>query len=193
MLSFDVRDFERIASSMRGAQDQMAFAISVSLNKAAQNTENRLASETWASHVQVRNRGFLRAALDIERSDKRNLRVTVFDKLGRANLSLHETGGTARSKTGRFAIPTSRVRKGAKGVVQSQRPANLSRKVVKDGLIFQKVGRGKSERLQLMFKLQPTNQVKADVPFHRDFNRFMREEARREFPKAMAKAMRTRK
>jgi hypothetical protein len=64
---------------------------------------------------------------------------------------------------------------------------------VKGGLIFQAVGKGKASRLQLMFKLQPTNQVKADVPFRRDFQRFMVEEVRREFPKAMMKAMRTRR
>lgn len=193
MLTFDMRAFEEAARSMKAARDQMPFAISVALNKAAQVTEARLASETWARHVEVRNRGFIRAALEIERSDKRNLRVAVYDRLGRANLKLHDTGGTARSKGGRFAIPTSKVRKGSKGVIASQRPANLKRKVVKGGLIFQAVGTGKASRLQLMFNLRPTNQVKADVPFRRDFQRFMREEMRREFPKAMLKAMRTRR
>ena len=193
MLTFDMRAFEQAAQNMRAARDQVPFAISVALNKAAQVTESRLASETWARHVEVRNRGFIRAALEIERSDKRNLRVAIYDRLGRANFKLHDTGGTARSKGGRFAIPTARARKGSKGVIASQRPANLKRKVVKGGLIFQAVGKGKASRLQLMFKLQPTNQVKADVPFRRDFQRFMVEEVRREFPKAMMKAMRTRR
>ena len=189
MLNFDFSAFDRVASRMGTAADQIPFAISVALNKAAQTTENRLADETWAKHVQVRNRGFLRSALRIERSNRRNLRVAIFDSLGRANLGLHDKGGIAKPRNGRFAIPTKRVRKGAKGVVQSQRPSVLARKVVKKGLIFQKVGRGKNEKLQLMYKLQASNKIKADVPFHADFKRFMEDEITREFPKALAQAM----
>lgn len=193
MLNFDFSAFDRVASRMGSAADQIPFAISVALNKAAQTTENRLADETWAKHVQVRNRGFLRAALRIERSNKRNLRVAIFDHLQRANLTLHDKGGIARAKQGRFAIPTKRVRKGSKGVVQSQRPGQLARKVVKNGLIFQATGKGKNARLQLMYTLQATNKVKADVPFRADFKRFMEDEISREFPKALAQAMASRR
>ncbi|MER2266838.1 hypothetical protein [Methylobacterium oxalidis] len=47
--------------------------------------------------------------------------------------------------------------------------------------------------MQLMFKLQAATRVKADVPFRRDFARFMQEEMRREVPRAVAQAMRTRR
>ena len=47
----------------------------------------------------------------------------------------------------------------------SYRPWRQRIAFVPDGDIFQAVGKGKASRLQLMFKLQPTNQVKADVPF----------------------------
>lgn len=187
-----MRDFERAAQSMLAAADQVPFAISRTLNKAVLSTENRLANETWPSRVTVRNKGFLKAALAPEFSDKRTLRVALVDRLGRASLGLHAKGGVKRAK-GNFAIPTSRVRRGPKGVVASQRPGSLKRKVVRGGLIFQATGKGRNQRLQLMFKLQPTTRIKADVPFHRDFARFMREEVRREFPKAVAQAMRTRR
>jgi G3E family GTPase len=192
MLTFDMRAFEQAARNMKGAQDQVAFAVSVALNKAVLNTENRLARETWASHTANRNKGFLRAALAPEFSDKKQLRVALFDSLGRAKLYDHSHGGTAAAK-GRFAIPTSRVTRTGKGVRQTQKPANLKNKVVLGGLIFQAVGRGKNKKLQLMFTLKNAVQIKKDVPLVEDFNRFMREEARREFPKAMLKAMRTRR
>ena len=192
MVTFDLSAFEAHAARIDGAIDQIPFAISRALNKAVLNTENRLASETWPSHVTVRNRGFLKAALEPVFSTKQNLRVELFDKPKRASLGLHAKGGVKKAK-GNFAIPTARVRRGARGVVATQQPANLKRKVVKNGLIFQAVGKGKNQRLQLMFKLQPTTRVKADVPFHRDFARFMQAEVVREFPKAMAQAMRTRR
>lgn len=192
MFNLDMAAFEKMASNVGGMQDQIPFALSRALNKAVLNTENRLATETWPQHVTVRNRSFLKAALAPEFSDKRKLRVALVDKLGRAALALHAHGGTKQAR-GSFAIPTKRVSRGSKGVVQSQRPASLKNKVVKGGLIFQAVGRGKNKKLALMFTLKPTTKVKADVPFHQEFARFMSEEAKREFPRAVVQAMRTRR
>jgi hypothetical protein len=192
MFQIDMAPFEKMAANVGAMQDQVPFAISRALNKAVLNTENRLATETWPQHVTVRNRSFLKAALSPEFSDKRNLRVALVDKLGRAALQLHAKGGTKQA-TRNFAIPTKRVSRNAKGVVQSQKPGSLKNKVVKGGLIFQAVGRGKNKKLQLLYTLKPTTKVKADVPFYSEFGRFMREEAKREFPKAIAQAMRTRR
>lgn len=194
-VTFDMSGFERAASRIGAFQDQIPFAVSRTLNTAADRTRDSLITDTWPRHVSVRDPNFLKAALTTkgEQATKTSLRVTIYDKLGRANLAKHETGGTATSKTGRFAIPTSRVRKGTKGVIPSQRPAQLKRKVVKNGLIFQATGKGKNQRLQLMFKLQRTNRIPATVPFHADFARFMREEVKRAFPDALARAMQTRR
>lgn len=190
MLAFDFSAFDDAVAGIDGVADQLPFAISRSLNAAVRTTENRLADETWPKHVTVRNRGFLKAALKPELSNKRDLRVALVDTLGRASLKKHAVGGVKEAR-GNFAIPTSRVRRGAKGVVDSQRPANLKRKVVIGGLIFQATGRGKNQRLNLMFKLQRSTTIKPDVPFYADFRRFMREEVEREFPKALIGAMRT--
>ncbi|TXN14714.1 hypothetical protein FV219_03120 [Methylobacterium sp. WL122] len=192
MLTFDMRAFEQVARDMRAAQDQVPYAISQALNRAALNTQKRLASETWAQRTANRNKQFIRNALDVEFSDKRRLRVGIVDKLNRAHLDEHDKGGTVRGR-GNLAIPTARVVRTGKGIRPSQKPLNFSRPVRKGNLLFQAVGRGKNAKLQLMYKLQPAYQIKPDVPFTVDFQRFMREEARREFPKAMAKAMRTRR
>jgi hypothetical protein len=194
VIQFDLSGLERAARDVGASADQIPFAISRTLNQAVLKTRDRLADETWPSHVKVRNKAFIKAALrQPEFSRKTNLRVALVDRIGRATLNLHDKGGVKTAQTGRFAIPTSRVRRGSKGVVPSQRPGELKRKVVKGGLIFQAVGKGKDQRLQLMFTLKPSSRVKADVPFRRDFDRFMREEMRRELPKAVAQAMRTRR
>ncbi|WP_407529418.1 hypothetical protein [Methylobacterium oryzisoli] len=192
MISFDLSAFEAAARQMDVAPDQVAFAISRTLNMAAVATENRLATETWPSHVTVRNRGFLKAALKPEFSTKRNLRVALVDRLGRGHLKLHAKGGTKLAR-GQFAIPSRNVTRTARGVRQNQKPANLPRKVVKGGLIFQARGKGKNQRLALMYKMQGATQQPADVPFYRDWQRFMRQEVQRAFPRAVAEAMRTRR
>lgn len=194
MLTLDLRDFERAARNMKAARDQLPFAISLALNKAAAATETRLAKDTWAKNTANRNKGFFKAAMGIEMATKGQLRVSLYDQLGRAKIALHAHGGTAQAK-GKFAIPTKAVKRGAHGIADRLKPRNLDpkKKVVKDGLIFTRVGRGKAEKLKLLFKLQPSVKIKADVPLERDFARFMREEMRREFPLAVKRAMRTRR
>lgn len=192
MITLDLSAFENMARAMDGAADQMGFAISRAINKAVVTAENRLANETWPSHIQARNRSFLKAALKPKFSTKKDLRVELNDTLGRAHLGLHARGGTKQAK-GQFAIPTRAVTRTAKGVRQNQKPRNLKDKVVKGGLIFAPQGRGKKRRLTLMFKLQAQTRQPKDVPFYSDFARFMREEAKREFPKAMLQAMQTRR
>lgn len=65
--------------------------------------------------------------------------------------------------------------------------------MVKGGLIFQAVGRGKGSRLMLMYKLQASTRLKADVPLTTDFGRFMSEEMARSFPKRFSEALSSRK
>ena len=194
MLTFDVRDFVRVSDAVKAARDQLPFAISLALNKAAAATETRLARETWGTHTANRNEGFFKAAMSIDMATKARLSVALYDSLGRAKIALHAHGGTAVA-TGRFAVPTKAVRKTSPGVAASQRPGAIDpkRKVVKDGLIFRASGRGAHQKLTLLYKLTPIVRIKADVPLERDFDRFFREEMRREFPLAVRRAMRTRR
>lgn len=193
-LQLDLASFQRRAQDLGGALDQLPFALSKALNTAAEATRERLAGETWPTHVTVRNKNFMKAALTTKgaRATKGNLKVEIYDRLGRAHLTLHDKGGTKTART-MLAIPSSRVRRGSKGVIESQRPRNLKRAVRKGDLIFQAQGRGKKSKLQLMYKLRRSAQQPADVPFSSDFRRFMTMYIRQAFPIAMRLAMQTRR
>ena len=185
--------FERWSDQINGELTQLPFALSNAMNSAAFDARNRLADETWPSHVKVRDTRFLRAALRVEKASKRNLTVAITDAAikGRGNLSLHAKGGTKQAK-GRLAIPDRKVRRGSKGVVQSQRPAALPNSFRKGDILYQRTGR-KGRKLKLMFTLRPSARMKADVPFHADFKRYMLEGVQKSFPAAMARAMKPRR
>lgn len=196
MIEFEFRfdDFTRMADRLGAARDQVPFAISVALNEAVEKTRSRLVRETWPRAVTVRKTTFINAALTTRdgRATKRNLKVAITDRLGRAHLAVHAIGGTKQAK-GKFAVPTKAVRRTAGGVVASQRPGALARKVVKGNLIFQAQGRGKAARLRLMYRLMPQTRQPKDVPFIADFRQSMLDEVRASFPAAMARAMATRR
>jgi hypothetical protein len=197
MLTFNFSDFERMARDIDHAIDQMPFAISKALNDAVKNTRDRLAEETWAQHVEVRNRHFMRNALRIERSTKRNLRVALVDIRGRANLKQHAEGGVSRPLHGRrFSIPLKgTVRRTARGVTASQTPKAIIASTPKRALRVTAKGIfvGKGGRLHKKYAFAPAAHVKKDVPLREDFARFMVEELRVTFPAAMKLAMQTRR
>lgn len=195
-LQFDMREFERRARSIAAAEDQIPFALSRTLNDAAEIARSNLIDETWPRHVQVRDRNFLRAALTTSgrRATKRNLTVEIYDKLGRAHLGLHSKGGIKQAK-GRLAIPDQKVkaRRGSKGVPKSLRPSALPNSFRKGDAIFQRMGGKKNPHLRLMYVLKPTANQKADVPFDIDFRSIMLREVRSRFGVRMREAMRTRR
>lgn len=193
-LTFDIRNFGRKAQEVGAALDQVPFALSMALNQAVEHTRSSLINTTWPNHVTVRKANFMNAALTTsgERATKNRLRVVLYDRLGRASLPLHAEGGIKQAR-GRLAIPTKNVRITSSGVAASQRPANMKRKVVKGNLIFQASGKGKNSKLKLMFKLQPTAKIKRDVPFYTDFTATMAQQVHANFPKALARAMATRR
>lgn len=195
MIAFDQREFDRTARRLEVSADQVPFAISLALNKAAAAVETRLATETWPRHTAARNRGFFKAAMDLEPATKRALTVRLVDRLGRSNLALNAKGGVARPKKGKLAIPTKAVRRGPHGVASGQKPRSIDpkRKVVKGGLIFTRVGRGKNQKLRLLYNIAASARIKKDVPLIEDWSRFMAEEVRRQIPEAMRRAMQSRR
>lgn len=191
-MRINVGDVEQLAKELDGVMDQMPFALSVALNDAVRETRTVLTQDTWPRHVHVRNTGFISRALRTVFAKKEYLRVEIYDDLGRAHLELHAKGGTKQAKS-RFAIPTRGVVRGPSGVRISQLPANLKRKVVKNGMIFQATGRGKNSKLRLMYKLRETTDQPKDVPFYEDFDFVMRQGLRTSLPAAMARAMKSRR
>src|SRR5262245_56523142 len=84
------------AIALGAAVDQIPYIMARSLNDAAEATRSYLIHHTWPSSVQVRNQSFMNAALTTKgaRASKTDLEVTIYDKLGRANLPLHAKSGT---------------------------------------------------------------------------------------------------
>jgi hypothetical protein len=191
-LRIDFSAFERKAALIGGAVDQVPFALSRALNDAVKQTRQHLVQDVWPTAVQVRNRGFIGAALRMEFSTKHKLEVSIYDRLGRAHLALHAKGGTKQAR-GRLAIPTKRVARGASGVRRNQLPRNLKRAVVKGDMIFQATGRGKNSRLLLMYALRKAAQIRKDVPFVEQFKATMMREAAQAFPERMVAAMKSRR
>jgi len=196
-LKFDLTDLERKAAALGTAHDQISFTLSLALNAAVRNAQTALVQHTWPQHITQRNAAFIRRALQINYSMKYNLRVEIYDDLGRANLKLHDIGGTAQPRNGRFAIPSSAaVARTAQGVRSGQRPANLNNKFIanlrgRGDAVWQRVGR-KGRHLKLMYILKPSSRVPADVPFEQDFRDVMLDALRTSIPAAMARAMRPR-
>ena len=192
-LQIDAAEFERKVEDMGAAFDQMPYALSLALNDAAFDTRRKLVDDTWPQHVTVRNSGFIGYALRVEKSDKYNLRVAVYDQSnGSTHLRLHAEGGTKTARSN-FAIPTPAVKLTAHGVRASQRPRALANSFRIGNSIYQRKGRGKNKKLVRMFTLAPTVRQPADVPFQQDFETAMRTSVALHFPDRMMQAMRTRR
>lgn len=200
MISFDFSAFERKARQIGAAIDQVPFAIANSMTSAAFRTREALLNNTWPQHVEVRNRNALRQALRIEKATKRNLTVAVVGSgpsAQRLNLKAHAEAGTKRPSRGRdLAIaPTGTVTRGARGVPIGERPKQIVANTPKRALRITNRGIfvGQAGRLHLRYAFTPAARIRADVPFHEDFARVMRAEMQRQFPIAMAKAMKSRR
>ncbi len=122
----------------------------------------------------------------------------MYDRLGRGSLALHDHGGTKKPRGKAIAVPSAELqaRRSGKGVPKGLRPRNLpatgpSGSFVKGDVLYQRVGAGKSRGLKLMYVLKPAAPIRADVPFHSDFDRIMRQTMPIQFRLSMRKAMET--
>lgn len=186
-------DFARMTRKMDAAYSQMPFAMSRALNDAAKEAYDYIISDTWPTHVTVRNSSFLRYFLRTNFSDKANLRVEIYDSSPdqRGHLALHADGGTKEPKGSAFTIPTANVPRTGHGVREGLRARNLPRKVVKGNRIFQEYGPKRSRKLKLMYVLAKRVVQPKDVPFREDFATTITAAAHKHFPERMRQAMRT--
>ncbi len=192
---FDLSDFERLTAKFGGAGDQMPFALANAMSRSTLVLRDVMTDDVWPKHVKTRNKRFLSAALRVEKATKRKLSVALYDSLGRGHLALHARGGIKRSKK-RLAIPpTGAVRRTAKGVSKNQKPRAIIDTTPKRALrvlphgIF--VGRG--GRLHLVYAFRERAEQGADVPFDQAWNTIFRAQAHKEFPRALALAMATKR
>ena len=188
-LKFDLSEFQLLAKHMNIAEKQVPYAASKTINNAAFKAREYLINDTWPRSVVVRNKGFLRQALHVETASKTNLTAAVVDTLHRGNLWAHAHGGTKNARKKNIAIPTALVTRTSKGVRRNQRPANLGRSFVKNGILYQVVGHGKGQKIRPMYVLRKSAKIKKSVPFDEDFKKIARDTIRRTAAKELLKAM----
>lgn len=192
-VQFKYADFDRAARSMGQAVDQVPFALSQSLNRAATAARKEVVDVAWPAGKTIRNRGFMGWLMRTEFSTKANLRVKVYNREPRAFVPLHAEGGSKRpTRGGLLAIPGTIVKRarGSHGVPANLKPRNLRGAFRKGNAIFQRDGRN---RLQLMYVLKGSAQIRKDFAAHETFEAVMRSEVSRQFPIAMQAAMKTRR
>jgi hypothetical protein len=192
-VDFNIKDFIAAAERIEGATQVLPYVIANLLNDGAFKTRQVLVQDTWPTHVNARNKNFISAALRVEKANKNNLEVKIYDQLDRGHLKKHAEGGTKQARGNNIAIPDeANVRKGAGGVYKSQLPSSIIARTPKRALritthgIF--VGRG--GRLVRMYSLKPTVEIKADVPFYKDFQYVMLNAVRTGFADAVAFSLR---
>lgn len=194
-IKFDFSQFERAVEGIGGAIEQLPYALSVAMNEAAFTTRRHLVERTWPSHVTVRNTRFLNAALRIEKATKNSLVVSITDAgaPGRARLKQHDEGGTKLPKGSNLAIPARSSQ--ALGVRQGRRisPKSIPNTFRKGDAVYQRTGKGGRDGLRLLFVLKSSAKQPADVPLSKDFRDAMAAAMRDSFPKAMAKALASRR
>lgn len=192
---FDRSDFVRLTAKLGGAADQMPFALANAMSRAAFVLRDVFVDDLWPTHVHQRNKRFLSAALRVDKATKKKLSVAVFDSMGRGHLLLHARSGTKNAKK-RLAIPpTGSVKRTAKGIPKGQKPRALIDTTPKRALRILPHGIfvGRKGRLHLAYAFRPSAHQDADVPFDAVWDRVFRAQARKEFPRALALAMQTRR
>ena len=186
--------FEAKARALGAAVEQVPFALSLALNRAATNSRRVLVETTWPSAVEVKNKSFIGRALRTNFSSKRNLRVEVYNSLGRANLAGHAFGGTKLPKGRALAIaPKGRFHRGAKGIPAGLRPVALAAATPRQALRIRPTGMliGKGGKLELQYSFKPMALQPADVNFEEDFIDAMRRDVNASFPAALVRALRS--
>ena len=192
-IELDYSELEAAAVRIGASADQVPYALSLALNRAADVTRNLLIKTTWPQHVHQRNASFIAASLTTRdaRASKTSLAVELYDKLERGNLVMQSKGGTRSPQGGsNLAVPASSVPKGARGVPSRLRPKNMPTALRKGDVLY---ARDKKGKLTLLYVLKHQTKIPKRVPFYEDYAMSMSRELVRTIPMAVEKAMATRK
>lgn len=190
-MEFDYRELSDYAQQVGARVDQIPFALSLALNRAADVTRNVLIKQTWPQHVHARNPSFIAASLTTReaRASKSSLAVEIYDRLDRGNLQKQAKGGTRTPRGGsNLAIPASTVTRTQRGVPRALKPANLKNSFKAKNMLFVRDSRG---RAKLVYTLKHQTPIPKRVPFYEDFTTSMQRELTRTIPMAVARAMST--
>ena len=193
----DFPDIQRVMRNLKAAEDQMPYATALALNEATEKTRSYLIGHTWPSHIKQRNASFMSATLTTKdaRATKRQLETEIYENprmQGRGHLMLHAKGGTrVPHSRAHLAVPSSNVpRLSGGGVAKRLKPKNMPQAFrIKDALYV----RDRKGRLKLMYVLKGSTKIPKRVPFFEDYFASMRRELHKAIPKAVQRAMATRR
>ena len=197
MVTFNLKDIDRVVRNMRGFERQIPFALAKALNNTVEIARDRL-PDTFASHVEVRNRRFFQNAMTTkgERATKGRLRVVLYDRWGRGNLKLHAEGGTRRARGGELAIPSRLItpKRTGRGVPKGMKPREIAATISKQALRIlpgRGIYVGVGGQLKPLYNFRTSAPIRADVPLHQEFERIVRGEMPKQFRRSMREAMAT--
>jgi hypothetical protein len=200
-LQIDFADVQRVAQNMRAAEDQIPFAMMRALDEATQIARKHLIT-VWPTKIVQRNASFIAAALTTKdaRASKQSLATEIYDKFAASgrdagHLMMQAKGGVRTPKgRGHMTVPSSNIRKGARGVPANLRPRQLgSRLFSKKGNPDRLYVKDRSGRLRLMYVLKTATKIPKRVPFFEDYQTVMSRELNRLLPIMIEKAMATRR
>lgn len=190
-LRFDFSAFAKMADRIGVARQQLPFALSRALNESAFATRQELITD-WPKHVTAKNPSFVGWALGVRKATKTNLSIEINDeRAGGRTLLKGLADGGQHTGQGRLAVPVANQRRGARGIVPSQRPRNLKHAFRKGDAVYEVVGKGKRKRLRLAYVLKSSVVVPRRVPLRQTFKEVMTREMQQRAPRLMLEAMKT--
>lgn len=189
----DIAAFRR--QLRRDQRRQIPFAVSRAINETAFDVRRRIIGPTWARAFTVRNRRFPAAAFRVAKATKRHLTASVFDRLGRASLDLHATGGIKRPRGRHIAVPRGAIKRTATGKVgKARRPAAVlaranvfRRRLGAREYILQRTRKG----LRPLYLLISRARIAKRFRFAEDARRVVERRFRRRLFVSLGKALRT--
>lgn len=176
------------------ARQELPYAISRSLNDTMfKDTRPHIVGRTFPSAFTMRNKGFPRAAMRVQKSHKSAWPMVagVYDTLRRGHLADHAGGGTKDAASGHLAIPNrARIRLHAHG--KTPKPRALDGKVPRRAL---RVIRGKGifvgqgGRLHAFFWFRRSAKLNKRFAFYEDFARVSQAGVASRFPGHVQRAI----
>jgi hypothetical protein len=196
-----------LAARINAKRSQIPYAASRALNDIAFEVRNEIVRKTYPRSFNVKNTRFPGVLFRVEKSTKRNLKATIFDRIareGKSNseyLARQESGGikTSRSSSNvaipsRFLMP----KRNSQGRVPNNlRPRNLLNdknafKVkTKKGaeLIMRRDGR--TGKAKVYYVLSQSARITKRFPFYKDAETVIRKSWNSAFSKYLEIAMKT--
>lgn len=196
-ISSNMRQFQKSLNSFE--RKQLPFAMMRTINDTLFSVRKQIVTKTYPRAFSVRDKRFASNAFRVEKASKRKLEGRVYDRLDRANLYLHATGGIKRAKTGSLAIPSRYVkdRRTGRGIRKTLLPREVlstpkghKAKGRGGNLIFQEYGPKGSKR-RLLYTLKPAAKIDKRFMFYEDAKRTADRKFNRQFKVNFRKALKT--